>query len=196
MSWGPRSLRLTHTPLTNGPAALKGTYLGTVRSDGSSQINFVFGGVAANGTAALLGVWNMYNRVDVSGFVADSTSSWTYTSGTVRSANASATMRVSWVAGIQEDFVSVDYVTLSTGASSGAAAIGLGLDVTNAISGRVGRPVYDGVQSINAAGNIMNRSLGFHFAQAVEEGDGSNVSTFFGAISSLQVSGLTYQGRF
>jgi hypothetical protein len=45
--------------ITNGPTASKGTYVGTVRSDGSSQINYVLGGTGANGVAALLGVWKM-----------------------------------------------------------------------------------------------------------------------------------------
>jgi len=68
-----------------------------VRSDASSQINFTFGGIALNGTQAILGVWNMYNRVAVRGLIGDSADSWTYSTAVWRPANNSNTMRASFI---------------------------------------------------------------------------------------------------
>jgi hypothetical protein len=154
--------------ITNGPAAMRGTFLGTVRSDGSSQINWIVGGIAASGTAALLNVWNMYNRIDVSGLVGDSTASWTYASGTIRSANNSATNRASWIAGLAEDFFVPEHYALGSGLSSTSANIGIGIDSTTTFSGSVGRLVQDGTDAKQAIGKTEQRLLGFHFAQAVE----------------------------
>jgi hypothetical protein len=122
--------------ITNGPAAQRGTYLGTVVSNGSSQIDWIYGALAANGTAAVLGVWNMYNRVNVATFVSDSTDSYAYsTSNTYRVANASSTMRISAVIGLNEEPVDSDY---ATAASATAASIGLfaaiGLDSIKAFA--------------------------------------------------------------
>ncbi|MGE0022749.1 MAG: DUF2793 domain-containing protein [Hyphomicrobium sp.] len=47
--------------ISNGPAAQRGTYVGTVRSNGSAQIDWII-----SGTGAMLGVWNAYNRAPVS----------------------------------------------------------------------------------------------------------------------------------
>jgi hypothetical protein len=182
--------------IANGPAAGRGTYVGTVRSDGSSQINWILGGVAANGTAAVLGVWNMYNRVDVAGFIGDSAASWAYTSGTIRSVNASATNRVSWVAGLAEDFFIPEHYGFGSGATSASANIGIGIDATNAFTGALGRMVQASVSDLKEAiGKTEQRLLGFHFAQAVEQGDGANATTFVGA-SGGQFQALHYRGRF
>ena len=166
--------------ITNGPLAGVGTYVGTVRTDaGGATVTWHAGAVAASGTAANLHVWNMYNRVDCAGMIGDSTNSWSYTSNVVRAANGSATIRVSWVAGLQEDFFNAQYrVRGSIGAgnaytyallnstSSAAAAIGTFADLTNA------NP------SITSGGDV--RVLGFNFASAVEAGDNANAATYTG----------------
>ena len=49
-----------------GPvAANEGTYLGTIYASANGQISWTLGAAASGGTAGLLGVWNMYNRVDI-----------------------------------------------------------------------------------------------------------------------------------
>ena len=71
---------LNNAAITNGPAASRGTYVGTVTSNASSQLNWIYGALAANGTAGLFGVWNAYNRVLVASFTGDNTDSWSYSS--------------------------------------------------------------------------------------------------------------------
>jgi hypothetical protein len=62
--------------ITNGPPARRGTYVGTIYANGSSQIDLKFGGVAASGGEAIIGIWNAHNRVDVKGQITISTPSW------------------------------------------------------------------------------------------------------------------------
>lgn len=127
---------LNNASITNGPAASRGTYVGTTRSDGSSVLNWIQGGVAAGGTAGFFGLWNMYNRVDVASFVGDSTDSWTYTTiNTWRASNASATFRTTMVRGLDEEAVTAVHSALVTAAAAGIVAVGIGVDSTTAFSG-------------------------------------------------------------
>lgn len=180
--------------ITNGPGANLGTYVGTGRSDASSLFNWIPGGNAAGGTAAVLGVWNMYNRVDCRGSIGDTTDTWSYSSTTIRPANNSATMRVSWVMGQQEDYLTATYYSVPAGAT--ASRTGVGLDVTNAFTGRL--TPGGNIVNVNylGAGGTAQQLLGFHFISACEQSDGA-ATTFAGDNGgTVQWSGLEYQGRF
>jgi hypothetical protein len=184
--------------IANGPAANRGTYVGTVRSDGSSQINWVFGAVAANGTAALLGVWNMYNRVRVRGFIGDTTDTWNYTTATWRAANASNTMRVSYVKGMQEDYTWANYTAMASNASGAQTFVGIGFDSTSAVSGRVICGLAQaGATNLAGSGEYADNSLGFHFLQAIEQSQANGTTSWTGDNAGAVIqSGLTYDGQF
>lgn len=174
--------------ITNGPAANRGTYVGTVRSDGSSQINFSLGSSAAGGGASLICVWNMYNRRVVQPAVYDSTASWTLLSGTVRAANNSTGNRISYVCGLAEDFVQAIYacrITTAAAANAGAA-IRIGLDSTTTTSSASTYALFLTPSAGNQSGTQMAMyndalQLGFHFIQALENSDGTNTSTYVAA---------------
>lgn len=185
--------------ITNGPTANKGTYVGTIRTDGSSQVNWIPGAIAANGTAAVLGVWNAYNRVSVMGLIGDSTDSWTYTTATWRPANNSSTLRVSFVQGLQEDYVEAEYSALvSNSTSSIVAACGVGYDSTSAISGKTGagQSAANDLQLLIASHRAQG--LGFHYLQALEYSTATGTATWYGdgGAATLYQSGLNYRGRF
>ena len=95
--------------IVNGPAAGYGTYLGTIASNASSTIDFIFGAAASGGTAAVLNLWNMYNRVQIGTTVTDSGASYSYSSSAWRQARASAGNKISFVSGLAEDSMSVSY---------------------------------------------------------------------------------------
>jgi hypothetical protein len=158
---------VNNAAITNGPAASRGTYVGTTRSNASSQIDFILGGVAAGGTAGFIGIWNAYNRVWISPFSSDSTGSWTYNSATVRAMNASNGNRVSFVCGLQEENIDVS-LTVSCLLASGTGDYGPGiaLDSTTTF-------MANGYNNGQAAVTIHLRypiapQLGFHYVQAVE----------------------------
>ena len=181
--------------ITNGPAAQRGTYVGTVRSNGSSQIDCIFGGLAVGGTAGIVGVWNMYNRVPWRAFVGDTTDSWSYTTTTIRPANNSAKMRVSYVAGFAEGVLRAAYPFFFT-TSGSSPRVGVGHDSTSAFT----TPQQLGLSSTSGpwpSPNIaLTPSLGFHYLQALERGNTG--VTFYGDAGepTLSQNGLTVTGTF
>jgi hypothetical protein len=174
--------------ITNGPAANAGTYVGTVRSDGSSQINFQFGS-SGSGTAqqAIFGVWNAYNRVVVGTVVQDSTGSWTYTSTTVRASNASNGNRISLIRGLDEDSVLVTFCQRiqPPNTNSNFYQIGIGLDSTTTFAQQayIQNPsTATGISITIACGYAALPGLGWHFLQALESnGDNTNAGTAVGS---------------
>lgn len=163
--------------ITNGPAANRGTYVGTTRSNASSQLDWIYGGLAAGGTAGFFGVWNVYNRVEVATQTADSTDTWTYSTSAWRAANGSATMRVSFVTGLAEDAFNARYAS-NAQAGGGGATIGVGFDTTTAYSGSTAFITNVGI--VAGVAIYQNTALGFHFVQAIEFTLSGLTTTFYG----------------
>lgn len=169
--------------ITNGPVARAGRYMGSIVTNGSTQLAMMFLPAAATGGSAnRLDVWNMYNRVGISSICRDDTDSWSYATATWRSANASTSNRITIMRGLNEEDVDAEYsVTVQTGTSV-RVACGVGLDVTDAFTGRPGRGVSGGGSQYD---QITGRYSGFpglgqHFLQAVERGHGSGTNTWTG----------------
>src|SRR5262249_8993443 len=128
---------LNNAAITNGPAAKRGTYVGTTRSDASSLLNWIFGQVGSGGVAANLALWNMYNRVQVVTNVTDSGAAYTYSGATMRQARASPGNQINFINGLQEEGA---HFTYSAGfqaalALGGSFIVGIGQDVTNGYTG-------------------------------------------------------------
>lgn len=187
---------LNTSSVTNGPAALRGTFVGTIRSNASSTIDYIFGSSAAGGGQAWFGVWNAYNRVTVATRVLDSAAAYAYASGTVRQANASAANRISFVTGAAEDGISVSYGSLLVGpATQGAFGVtGFGLDSTTVMDKRalVMCPSAFALNVSTVAMHTYDPQLGFHFVQAMEVTDSSswffnNSTAYDGLYSTLRM---------
>src|SRR5262245_605577 len=171
--------------ITNGPAAQRGTYVGTIRSNGSAQIDYILGAAAAGGTAAFLGVWNCYNRRQVAAKVSDTTSSWNYSSTTIRQANGSAGNRISFVMGLGEDGIPVSCMSTPSAAVVGAfGRNGPALDSTTTFDTRasfIGSSTAATIVNSMTAVNTYDPQIGFHFISSNEVGDGTNVINWNGA---------------
>jgi hypothetical protein len=180
---------LNNASITNGPAASRGTYVGTTRSNASSQLDWIYGTIASGGTAGFFGVWNAYNRRLVESLSGNSADSWVYASITIRSANNSGTTRHSFVSGLAEDMFYAEYGIMAAGAGS---ELGIGYDVTNAFSSRQG--VNYTTDGCTVVGSHSTTALGFHFFQACEAAEVS--TTFFGddALPGRQQSGILFRG--
>jgi hypothetical protein len=113
--------------ITNGPAAQRGTYLGSVRSNGSAQVDWIYGAIAAGGTAGSFGVWNMYNRVDVQSFVGDSVDSFSVDTSIGQDG---ANMQFSFLSGLAEDCFDAAYHILANASGSAFSTNGIGYDST------------------------------------------------------------------
>lgn len=179
--------------ITNGPAANRGTYVGTIRTNGSSQVDWILGGTAAGGTPASLHVWNMYNRVDVTAEIFNSTSSYTWTPGvaTFRAANGTNNMRCSFVIGVRNDSVRAIYEAV--GNNSNAWMVGVGIDRTTGFDSSI----FYGAGTTAGIGIAERSYLGFHYAQAVEW-TASATSTFYGVPATSATYGIYFslKGRF
>ena len=169
--------------ITNGPAAQRGTYVGTVRTNGSSTVDFSLGSTASGGGEAKINVWNAYNRVAVRVSVADSTANWSYASTTWRSSNNSATNRISFVHGLTAEPVSALFSQVIT-STSGAPKTGINLDSTSATPGPFQGYVNSGAVNIQAVAIYGGYpGLGSHYLQAMEAGN--TTVSFYGNGSHL-----------
>jgi hypothetical protein len=167
---------LNSVSITNGPAAQRGTYVGSVRSDASSLYTFRFGAVGAGGSAALVIVWNMYNRVPGAFMVSDNNAAWTPAAGPA-SLDASTGNRISILHGIDEDAV---YATLQLRNSQtvvGIVKFGIGLNSTSAFSGRSANSYANTVSDLAHHAEFNGYiGLGYNFLQALESAAGTNAS--------------------
>jgi len=167
--------------ITNGPGINRGTYVGTTRSNASSQLDYILGGADVGGVKGWLGVWNTYNRATVTALVQDTTASYGVGVNTIAPHNGSSNNSVQVVAGLAEDFVQARFSVLVVASSAGNALAGIGIDTTTASSG-----VMVGSGSISgggyAAGEHTLSRLGAYtiYALAVHQGGTSN-ATYFGS---------------
>jgi hypothetical protein len=190
--------------ITNGPAANRGIYVGTIATNASTQCAMmVLPAAAAGGGACRLDVWNMFNRVNIVSVSRDSTNSWAYGTATTRATNASNSNRITLVAGMNEDPVSVSY-NQPTSANGNASMVGIGLDSTSAIAAgsSTGHIFGDGDVT---PGNTTSMSaffhgfigLGQHYIQALENAIEGNTTTNRGdngAPTTMQMAlGLTWR---
>lgn len=197
-------LRVNTASITNGPAALAGTYVGTIRTDsGGATVSWLIGAAGTTGTQlASLGFWNAYNRIDARGNSQQTAAAWTYSSATIRAANNDANTAVQFIRGIDEEAVTVEYACAANTAAVAVAfgTCGLGLDVTNAYSGLVAKLVADAtsVASPQAIGGTPTGRYsafpgqGWHKITACEQGDGTNNTTWGIAGTSISFNQLSY----
>ena len=172
--------------ITNGPVAEQGTFVGTVHSNGSATIDYIFGGSASGGTACSFEVWNEYNRVLTPCIVTDSGTGYTYSSGTVREARGSTTNQGSFLSGLQEDGITATYLeqTLTANAAAPVYTItGIGFDSTTSFSCQVNISNSSVTGFSNYALSQMATcaipaQIGAHTIIANEQGDGTNANQF------------------
>lgn len=169
--------------ITNGPGANAGTYVGTVYTDsGGATVTWSRGGAASGGTAGVLNVWNMYNRVTTGAFVTDGGSPYTYASATIRQARASVGNQVTFVVGLQEDSVAIALnVEISTAAvNTSAVRVGIGINSTTAFTGQFGvieAPSAQAFVGTPSANLSFFAPIGATIASSNEGGD-ANTSTY------------------
>lgn len=193
------SILLNTSIITNGPAALRGTYVGTIASNAGSTIDFIFGTTGSGGVAGAFNVWNAYNRVDVGCVVVDNSASYAYASATIRQAHASSGMQVSFVVGLSEDAAFSNYIdfVLLAAVTNASATLGLGYDsVTTASSRAISySQAASGLVGSPSATGIWNPGIGSHYVAALEGGDGAGNANTFNFAGGGSVDGLSFRLR-
>lgn len=167
--------------ITNGPIANKGTYVGSFRSDGSSQMN---------DTTARRNVWNLHNRVIRHLLAHDTTDTWNYTTATWREANGSTTVgtaRVEMMRGLDEDNVNARVISPVLNASNVIAAAGIGLDSVTVNSALIFGGMAQAVAVPNLAEYNGMPGLGYHYLNRLEISTASGTTTWYGDNGSTMI---------
>lgn len=173
---------LNNASITNGPAASRGTYVGTVATNGGAGIDYIFGASASGGTAGYFGVWNAYNRVNVASVVTDSGATYNAGSATTRQARGSVGNQISFVVGLSEDSASATYaneITLTTIVGSLNNTY-IGYDSITVASGQRGVAYNPTAASFVVSAfptYSVTPAIGVHFFAALESGDGTHNNT-------------------
>lgn len=162
--------------VTNGPAARRGLYVGTVRSDGSAQINDSF---------AKRHVWNMHNRVSRPMRVIESANAWNYTTLTFQQANANAANQLDFVVGLEGVSARADvHASFRNSDASGAnAVVGIGLDSTTTLAvGCINSYANSFSGHVNSTGAAWNGypGLGRHTLVWLEASSATGTTTWSG----------------
>lgn len=174
--------------ISNGPGANKGTYVGTIATDGNGsngQLNMMMlPSGAAGGANNRFDVWNMYNRVRFTFVNKDNTDSWTYSTDTWRAANNSNNNRVTVVAGLAETYITIRSLAYQTGAGTlvlNRSAIGVDSTSSPSAAQLIGANQISG-GALYGIGCSFGATvpLGQHYYQHLERASGASVSTWYG----------------
>lgn len=115
------------------PAQYQATYLGTILTAATAgEVSWTLAGSASAGTAGLLGLWNYYNRVNFATTVELTAATYSYTTATIREADASTTANIAFVTGALEDSGSVSIMDNIASSSNDTCEKGVGLNSTTA----------------------------------------------------------------
>lgn len=183
--------------ITNGPAAGLGTYVGTIRSDASSLVNFTFGAYGNPCTGSTLGIFNAYNRVPVTVQFGLTTASWTYNvANTWRAINGSTSCLVLQLRGLNEDPIHMTYFAIGTPGAATNMAAGIGVDSTTAFSGTTAfAGAGETIAKMIPASYSGYPGLGLHNYQPIEFNSTTTASTWSGTAGVAFVqSGFRFEG--
>lgn len=145
-----------------------GTYVGSIFIDSSA------GQVTCHrsyGQSRKWGIWNAYNRQPILLKVGDATTSWNYTTNTVRQSNGAAGNTAAVFTGLAEEPVEAVFEqTLQVGTSganpTNKPQIGIGVNSTTTFSGRRGELL----QQFSAATLTANYTIGARYADLLAIG--------------------------
>ena len=160
-------------------AANRGTYLGTIYCTANGQ---------TEDSAAKRMVWNAYNRRPRPMRVIDTTDSWNYTTLTWRQARAQAANQVAYVVGLSEDEVVATVMGIYSNTSLAViAAVGVGVDATNANSAQVFQS-----PAVAVANTIISPlaryagypGIGYHYLAWLEISQAAGTGTFYGDVGT------------
>jgi len=191
VAWSSDTARATALTTQDGIYVKSGDttrrYVGTFRTTGVS------GQTEDSKTKRF--VWNYYNRVNRVTEVLESTDSWTYSTATVRQANASTANQFEYVTGLSEDLVSaLIQVMIVPSLSNNYSVVGVGVDSTTVFSGIYGRNSQGNGGSALSTGLYKDTALlGYHYVAWLEYVETGTTTTFYGDNGgpTLVKSGMT-----
>ncbi len=168
--------------ITNGPAARRGLYVGSIATDGSNQVN-------DNLTKRQL--YNLYHQVLRPMLVVESTDFWTYTTASYRQANANTANQFEVMTGLVRQPVAVEVHTIASNNTGGTVngAAGIGVDSTTVDSAQIKQSATLATASKTESISAFYRaypSVGRHTYAWLERSDATGTTAWIGD------SGVTY----
>ncbi len=168
--------------ITNGPAAQRGLFVGSVRSDGSAQINDSSGG---NATAALRHVSNAYNVARRGMGSYETADNWTYTTNAYRPMNNNTAIRLDYLSCLGEHGVDARAsFAYQNGGGSAVATASIGVNATDTAHADATRPVFNSVdanEQVDAFSMLAtNPGLGQYDLYPLENGLGAANGVWLG----------------
>jgi hypothetical protein len=179
---------LNANTITNGPAANRGIYVGTIRTNSSNQVDYMIAPSAVSGGSNnRLYIWNMYNRVDVNAIERDAANSWTFTTlNTWQPYNGSGSNtnnRISVICGLREDSIFADFNAYCSSGGNAFCFVGIALNSTSTPNCSQGVDRSDNTGFLYQISSIAQYmpALGVNYIQALEGcGAGANAQTYYG----------------
>lgn len=196
-----KGVLLNNVSITNGPAASRGTYVGTIATNsGAATLNMMFlPNAAAGGSDNFLGVWNAYNRCMMVSVLRDSTDSWSYTTAAFQQANASTANKITFVAGLAESgFVVETQQSSSNSSGSIMRTAGIGLDAVNAMASGClpARGTAPGNEVLQLSARLAKmHAIGRHYVAPLEYSVATGTTTWHGdgGGASIIQNGMTLE---
>lgn len=161
---------LNKNAVTNGPGAMNGVYLGSVRTNSAGTVDHIFCSSAAGFGGGTFGVWNAYNKERVNSKLAsDSGGTYSTTNNTMNAAHNSATARIYMIRGLDVDEAEFEGFFYTVPGAATAMVAGFGLDSTTTFASGC-RPGWNNSGVSNQANPVYVGlpGLGWHFVSANE----------------------------
>ena len=172
--------------ITNGPGALVGTLVGSVRSNGSAQL-----------TDSILFRWvsNAYNDVPRSLSYQDTGANHNYTTATIRQWNGTTSAQIDMLFTLSGGLLTATSAANSTNTGTGAfSIISIGIDSTSVNSAQMTLGPSLAVANLafnNAAFYTGYPGMGRHFAAMQEYSAASGTTTWVGGSGGLIFPGIS-----
>lgn len=179
-AWTNDTTRATALAFQNGVYVKSGSatrrYVGSFRTTGVSG--------QTESSLAKRYVWNYYNRVDRPMAAVDTTNSWTYTTNTIRQANANTANQLDFIIGVSEDPVEATVAALFNNSASAKAAVYIGLDSTTTNSAQL----YGGLSGDTGSTHALQPhahyrgypGAGRHYLTWLESSTATGTTTWYG----------------
>lgn len=190
---------LTNSGVTYTCPAGQGVYLGSISTDTSAgQVSCY----TSFGQSRKWGVWNAFNRQDVTMVVGDNTASWTYASTTIRNSNNTAANNASSFVGLPEEAIKIDFRQhLGKPAVTGAtvtAKMGIGINATSPYLGIVGNFFFDessamAIESTIGAQHRITPAIGIQTINCLESATAAATITYYGTETNMRMQ-VEYRG--
>ena len=166
-------------------AANQATYVGSGRMVADGQIS---------DTVLLRLLYNEYNQAVRPLLVAETTTSWSYSTLAFRQANASTANQVAVLRGNNSQPVEATVLgTTGNSTSSGqSVVVGVGIDSSTVNSARSGvNSCTSGINAVPSAVYVGYPGLGYHELRWLERGAGADTQTWYGNTIQTGLTGWT-----